>query len=84
MAYMKANPNVTYSDEVKELYNEIYEMCVANGTMLEDDDLAQKFNPSEYQTVPSGLYSQTSLMNIGQKYNWSMTSDINGNVGLIS
>ena len=84
MAYMKANPNVTYSDEVKELYNEIYEMCVANGTMLEDDDLAQKFNPSEYQTVPSGLYSQTSLMNIGQKYNWSMTSDIDGNVGLIS
>ncbi|MBR6098501.1 hypothetical protein IKP85_02015 [bacterium] len=81
IAYMKANPNGSYSDELKQLFDETIEDLIANGTMVEDtttQPMSRTFKSEPTQT------SAQSLADIGQKYNWNMTSDIDGNIGLVS
>ena len=82
IAYIKANPNSSYSDELKQLYNDTIETLIANGSITED--AAESDRNISHHTPPVNYAATASLANIGQKYNWSMTSDINGNIGLVS
>lgn len=84
LAYIQANPNGNYSDNLKTLYNEILDMMIANGTITEDHIGVNNLKDSNYQTVPTNFSSQNSIVTIGQKYNWNMASDVDGNIGLIS
>ena len=83
IAYMKANPNGNYSDDLKKLFDEIMEDLVSSG-MIVDDDISEKLEEQRFEAEHPNYSIQTSLPDIGYKYNWSMISDIDGNIGLVS
>lgn len=84
MAYMRANSSASYSDELKELYNNTYDMLVKTGAIIEEETVSDNLRDKSYQSVPQDFNSYVSLSEIGYKYNWNMKQDINGNIGLVS
>ena len=83
VAYIKANPNGNYSDDLRKLFDEIMDELIASGQIVED--AAPKYlTTGKSRDEIDYTQGVSTISDIGERYNWGIKSDIDGNLGLVS
>ena len=87
ISYIKSNPNGSYSDNLRKLYDEIIDDLISSGVLV--DSVAPKAlstNSERYHQEHNIDYTkgESSIVGIGERLNWNIKTDVYGKMGLVS